>query len=499
MAGMKLHRLAVVKLHSGLACALAAQVRSECSPFFYTSQRLFSTSHSRLVESRELHKPSQPGPEKQQDHGDLINQAKEKQRRTPWHRDGANVAPVRRERSAGAMVKGKLLTTPSRLLKLIIPLTTKDHNKDRKSVEPLALAVHPQQPLSYLERLIQSELPTIKNDQGDEKIPAVHFKAESATDQEIAEDRQPEPVSEDGLDKTNIDGKIEKTGVVNPKMKHDAPADSIRGGPGEGGVETYSGEGREGASAEEKGSRFVRWSASTEIGDFIRDAARGKEFVIEVEGLEEEIRIGVPTFRDRTHYLRLRLQRAARSISEMARIKEDCDKNAHRAAQRVAIVGFAVLVLWWVGVYYLTFKTNLGWDTMEPVTYLVGLSTLMMGYLWFIYHNREVSYRAAMNMTISRRQSQLYASRGFNLERWEELLREGNALRAEIKAIASEYDVEWDEAADEQDEKVTKALKKGRDKQKKEQKEEDDEVDVEETKDDGGDKDKNEKPKSKDD
>lgn len=53
------------------------------------------------------------------------------------------------------MTKGKLLTTPSRMLKLILPLTTRDANDDRKDVEPLALLVHPQQPLSYLERLIQ--------------------------------------------------------------------------------------------------------------------------------------------------------------------------------------------------------------------------------------------------------------------------------------------------------------------------------------------------------
>ena len=28
-------------------------------------------------------------------------------------------------------------------------------------------------------------------------------------------------------------------------------------------------------------------------------------------------------------------------------------------------------------VYYLTFETSLGWDVMEPVTYLVGLSGLI--------------------------------------------------------------------------------------------------------------------------
>ena len=90
-----------------------------------------------------------------------------------------------------------------------------------------------------------------------------------------------------------------------------------------------------------------------------------------------------------------------------------------------------------------------------------------------------MSYRSALNLTISRRQTKLYQSKGFNLQNWESLVEEGNALRKEIKAVAREYDVDWDETADEKDETVTKVLKKVRDekkaeKGKKEKKEDDD-------------------------
>lgn len=37
---------------------------------------------------------------------DAIAQEKEKQTRTPWHREGSQVPPVKRQRSAGAMTKG---------------------------------------------------------------------------------------------------------------------------------------------------------------------------------------------------------------------------------------------------------------------------------------------------------------------------------------------------------------------------------------------------------
>lgn len=267
-------------------------------------------------------------------------------------------------------VAGKLLTTPSRLLKLIVPLITTDKNSDRKDVEPLALLVHPQQPLSYLERLIQSELPSIKDEKGDEKIPAVFFKAEDADQGDIesrSKTREEESTadSDEDTDVMRSDGQVEKTGKANKTRREIA---ELRGGPGEGGVESYSGLGREGDSVHGNERKFVRWSPSTEIGDFIRDAARGKEFAIEIEGASNEIRVGVPSFNDRTHYLRMRLRKTSRKIMDMADVKRECDIAAHQGAQRVAMAGFGVLVGWWYVVYRLTFETDLGWDTMEPVT-----------------------------------------------------------------------------------------------------------------------------------
>lgn len=99
----------------------------------------------------------------------------------------------------------------------------------------------------------------------------------------------------------------------------------------------------------------------------------------------------------------------------------------------------------------------------------------MLGYLWFLYHNREVSYRAALNLTVSRRQNTLYQEKGFDVGKWEQLIEEANALRKEVKAIAEEYDVEWDERKDEGSEAVHKALKEEREKKEGKGREDDDE------------------------
>ena len=54
------------------------------------------------------------------------------------------------------------------------------------------------------------------------------------------------------------------------------------------------------------------------------------------------------------------------------------------------------------------------------------------------------------------------------------MIEEANALRKEIKQVANEYDVEWDERQDEGSEEVHDALKKERRKGKKDEDEEDD-------------------------
>ncbi|KAM7196863.1 Protein of unknown function, DUF607 domain containing protein [Naviculisporaceae sp. PSN 640] len=350
----------------------------------------------------------------------------------PWHRQDADKPPVddTGKQPYEPITKGKLLTTPTRLLKLILPLpisvekdsgnnSTKDYGRSissNETIQPLALLVHPQQPLSYVERLIQAELPPVIED-GKEKIPNVYFRAE---------DTEHEDSTRSGAKK-----KDQQEDPAN--LKH---------------VASYSGLGHKGPERSSSDKKWVRWSSSTEMGDFIRDAARGREFAIEVEGYNFEMRVGVPSFGDRTYYMRVRLRKMSRELDALAKLKKECDLLAHRGAHRIAKAGFAALAGWWGVVYYVTFHTEAGWDLVEPVTYLAGLTTIMGGYLWFLYINKDLSYRAAMNVTVSRRQQALYEARGLDMDRWEQLVQEANALRREIRAIAVEYDVDWDEAKD---------------------------------------------------
>lgn len=228
-----------------------------------------------------------------------------------------------------------------------MPLQT---SGDTKDTEPLALLVHPQQPLSYLERLIQAEIPSVFDKNNNERIPSVNF---------CAEDRM-----EDSIQPKQVDLKDKPYEAPSGKYSEQEHP------PNKNGASEPSGHRHSESSPHPSGKQphFVRWSKSVEIGDFIRDAARGKEFAVEIEGAPEAIMVGVPSFTDRTHYLRMRLRSTSRKIASMADLKKECDTAAHKAAQRVAMGGFAGLCGWWYLVYLLTFETELGWDVMEPVT-----------------------------------------------------------------------------------------------------------------------------------
>ncbi|KAK4151725.1 hypothetical protein C8A00DRAFT_16908 [Chaetomidium leptoderma] len=439
---------------------------------------VFTTHSPRSVSTAE---PDQTEPEakakklnqKALDEQEQDVRARQNQVQRPWHRQGADNPPVEKNgKTIAPVTKGKLLTTPTRLLKLILPLpimVEKDQDNNSKhdygrsispndTIQPLALLIHPQQPLSYVERLIQAEIPPVVED-GKEKIPSVYFRAEDAADG----DNKPTTRSE--AKQRDTEG-----GSRNNNRTH---------------VASYSGLGHEGPEREGSDKNWVRWSNSTEMGDFIRDAARGREFAVEIEGYNVEMRVSVPSFGDRTYYMRAQLRKMSWQIDELSRIKRECDLLAHKGANLLAKGGFGLLAGWWGVVYYVSFHTEFGWDLVEPITYLAGLSTIMGGYLWFLYISKDLSYRAAMNVTVSRRQNALYEARGFDANKWQQLVQEANALRREIKVVAVEYDVDWDEAkevGDKVKEVLTEERSKAGHKARSSEKEKDEEYTEEERK-----------------
>lgn len=78
------------------------------------ARRAFTISTVQCIDSRTLNSSTEDGALVLEEHNgydfdDAVAQSKEKQTRTPWHRDGSRLPPVARPRIAGAMVKGKAI------------------------------------------------------------------------------------------------------------------------------------------------------------------------------------------------------------------------------------------------------------------------------------------------------------------------------------------------------------------------------------------------------
>jgi hypothetical protein len=94
------------------------------------------------------------------------------------------------------------------------------------------------------------------------------------------------------------------------------------------------------------------------LGDFIQEAAKDSKFIVVLheEGQDKQITpIRVPTFKERTQFLRNRLQTVTKEMQSLLDVKTQCDDLALQGAKRAAIAGFGGLAAYWGVVYYLTF------------------------------------------------------------------------------------------------------------------------------------------------
>lgn len=317
---------------------------------------------------------------------------------------------------------GKLAPTSSHLFKLVVPIPQSlasylEHLKNKDKVDhpkviETAYLLHPSQPLSHVSQLILGSLPST------ERSARVEFRAVSGQDHDAYPSRR--------------------------KSQEAEQEEQDDGGP-----MLFERE-KDGDNLQE-----VRWSLSTDLGDFIKQSTLAQSFKIIILPDESAhqahqaslvplvLKITIPTFANRTVYLRHRLLRVTKEIAQLTDQKKNLDRTARTQAKRISIFGLGALIAYWGVVCKLTFFSPLGWDVMEPVTYMSGLSTVIGGYLFFLYNQREVSYSSVLDLSISSKQQQLYDKHGFNVARWSELIPEAKALRKEITKIAHDYDYDW--------------------------------------------------------
>jgi hypothetical protein len=64
---------------------------------------------------------------------------------------------------------------------------------------------------------------------------------------------------------------------------------------------------------------------------------------------------------------------------------------------------------------------DFNWDIMEPVTYFVFLSTVIVGYTFFVKFSQEFTYDALKDRQRKKALRRLYLRNDFNWRRWNDL------------------------------------------------------------------------------
>ena len=104
--------------------------------------------------------------------------------------------------------------------------------------------------------------------------------------------------------------------------------------------------------------------------------------------------------------------------------KKEIDDRAATFTKRIVVGALAYLVAQATVVAKLTFASRLGWDIMEPITYLVTFMTAVFGLGYFSVSRKDYMYETVWDQLQEKRQKSLYLKDNFDLINYEAMLDE---------------------------------------------------------------------------
>jgi hypothetical protein len=129
------------------------------------------------------------------------------------------------------------------------------------------------------------------------------------------------------------------------------------------------------------------------------------------------------------------------SDSELKRLNQEYDqmrekvvlaeRKAARRANHLLYGGFIVLVAQ-LAVFVRFTYVEFSWDVMEPISYFVGLVNVIMGYMYFMYTQRDFSFGTWQNQMMQSAMDRQLKTGKFDVTKYEQLarkLRRRNMIR----------------------------------------------------------------------
>jgi len=129
------------------------------------------------------------------------------------------------------------------------------------------------------------------------------------------------------------------------------------------------------------------------------------------------------------------------SDSELKKLNEEYDqmrekvvlaeRKAARRANQLLYGGFIVLIAQ-LAVFVRFTYVEFSWDVMEPISYFVGLVNVIMGYMYFMYTQRDFSFGTWQNQMMQSAMDRQLKTGKFDVTKYEQMarkLRRRNMIR----------------------------------------------------------------------
>jgi hypothetical protein len=162
------------------------------------------------------------------------------------------------------------------------------------------------------------------------------------------------------------------------------------------------------------------------------DIIHGGGIQLTVDGMEYRLDAKpIGTTKDVIEEYQNNIKQLQNKLLPLQNIKNDIDFQAANFTKKVVVGALGYLIAQGVVVFKLTFASRLGWDVMEPITYLVTFSTGIFGLGYFSIARKDYLYETVWDQVCEKRKSHLYSLHKFDIAEYNDLV--GELERKELK------------------------------------------------------------------
>jgi len=161
---------------------------------------------------------------------------------------------------------------------------------------------------------------------------------------------------------------------------------------------------------------------------------RLKDFIfLEPTNITEEVadQLDLKYVKKNTAQLRADLDKILPKFLAINQIKKDLDAKSEIVASRHMWYGGMYLVAQF-GILARMVWIDFNWDIMEPISYFVGLSTMLVGVLFFVLYRTEYTYHALRDRQRLKALRKIYVTKEFNWQKWNNLNGQVNYYRDQL-------------------------------------------------------------------